>query len=347
MPTKGRGCCASIGDRPAVILRNHGLLAWGRTIAAGLRRPVDAAACLRDPGGAALRWAPAIPVPEAIARRCTPTRCSSIPTHRRRPGRVRRAGAPGRPHRRQLQTEHEGLHLRRRRHRRLDRRAAGAGRRAQSAWWRAARRSRPCSANGLRLHARRGAHRACRCTQSPTRPNSARRTWWSSPSRRRRWPTWRSTSRRCSARDTIVLTAMNGVPWWFLQGGFGGALAGTRLRAVDPAARSPRRFPRAHVIGCVVHCQLLARCAGRGAASLRQRADHRRALGRGDAARAARCAALLQRAGFEAALSDADPEGRLVQAVGQHDGEPDQRDDRRHHRPASSTTSWCAASSRR
>ena len=34
--------------------------------------------------------------------------------------------------------------------------------------------------------------------------------------------------------DTIVLTAMNGVPWWFLQGGFGGSLAGTQLQAVDP-----------------------------------------------------------------------------------------------------------------
>ena len=29
---------------------------------------------------------------------------------------------------------------------------------------------------------------------------------------------------------TIVMTAMNGVPWWFLQG-FGGALAGTRVMA--------------------------------------------------------------------------------------------------------------------
>ena len=33
--------------------------------------------------------------------------------------------------------------------------------------------------------------------------------------------------------DTLVMTAMNGVPWWFLQG-FGGALAGTRLSSVDP-----------------------------------------------------------------------------------------------------------------
>jgi 2-dehydropantoate 2-reductase len=33
--------------------------------------------------------------------------------------------------------------------------------------------------------------------------------------------------------DTLVLTAMNGVPWWFLQG-FGGALAGQRLKLGRP-----------------------------------------------------------------------------------------------------------------
>src|SRR5690349_3005684 len=31
--------------------------------------------------------------------------------------------------------------------------------------------------------------------------------------------------------ETVVLTAMNGVPWWFLQG-FGGTLEGTRLTSV-------------------------------------------------------------------------------------------------------------------
>ena len=32
---------------------------------------------------------------------------------------------------------------------------------------------------------------------------------------------------------TTVLPAMNGVPWWFLQG-FGGSLSGTCLRSIDP-----------------------------------------------------------------------------------------------------------------
>lgn len=51
---------------------------------------------------------------------------------------------------------------------------------------------------------------------------------------------------------TIVLTAMNGVPWWFLQG-FGGALAGQRLRAVDPDGELARAVPAQHIMGCVVH----------------------------------------------------------------------------------------------
>jgi ribulose-5-phosphate 4-epimerase/fuculose-1-phosphate aldolase len=42
----------NIGHKPLVILRNHGLLAWARHAAAGLRAPVDAAARLRDPGRA-------------------------------------------------------------------------------------------------------------------------------------------------------------------------------------------------------------------------------------------------------------------------------------------------------
>jgi 2-dehydropantoate 2-reductase len=53
--------------------------------------------------------------------------------------------------------------------------------------------------------------------------------------------------------DTIVLTAMNGVPWWFLQGGFGGPLAGVQLEAIDPGGRIDAAIPARHVIGCVVH----------------------------------------------------------------------------------------------
>ncbi len=52
--------------------------------------------------------------------------------------------------------------------------------------------------------------------------------------------------------NTVVLTAMNGVPWWFFQG-FGGKLAGTRLHAVDADGSIEAAIPAANVIGCVVH----------------------------------------------------------------------------------------------
>ncbi len=52
--------------------------------------------------------------------------------------------------------------------------------------------------------------------------------------------------------QTVVLTAMNGVPWWFLQG-FGGALSGTTLQSVDPSGVIAQHIPADRVIGCVVH----------------------------------------------------------------------------------------------
>ena len=57
---------------------------------------------------------------------------------------------------------------------------------------------------------------------------------------------------------TVVLTAMNGVPWWFFRGGrsghsFGGALAGTSLSSVDPDGAIAAVIPDESVIGCVVH----------------------------------------------------------------------------------------------
>jgi 2-dehydropantoate 2-reductase len=58
----------------------------------------------------------------------------------------------------------------------------------------------------------------------------------------------------------MVLTAMNGVPWWFFQG-FGGALAGHALQAVDATGEISAAVPASSVIGCVVHasCSLSSR----------------------------------------------------------------------------------------
>ena len=52
--------------------------------------------------------------------------------------------------------------------------------------------------------------------------------------------------------DTIVMPAMNGIPWWFFQG-FGAALEGKRLRSVDPDGLITASIPQESILGCVVH----------------------------------------------------------------------------------------------
>jgi 2-dehydropantoate 2-reductase len=52
--------------------------------------------------------------------------------------------------------------------------------------------------------------------------------------------------------DTSIITAMNGVPWWFfdrLQFG-GGKL---RLESLDPGGRLARAMPTERIVGCVIH----------------------------------------------------------------------------------------------
>ena len=51
---------------------------------------------------------------------------------------------------------------------------------------------------------------------------------------------------------TLVVPAMNGVPWWFCQG-LQGVAAGLALKSVDPDGSIAAHIPIDHVIGCVVH----------------------------------------------------------------------------------------------
>ncbi|MET0734003.1 MAG: 2-dehydropantoate 2-reductase [Casimicrobiaceae bacterium] len=51
---------------------------------------------------------------------------------------------------------------------------------------------------------------------------------------------------------TTVVTAMNGVPWWFFHG-LPGALAGMPLHSVDPDGAIARAIPSARIVGSVVH----------------------------------------------------------------------------------------------
>ena len=61
--------------------------------------------------------------------------------------------------------------------------------------------------------------------------------------------------------DTVVLTAMNGVPWWFFSG-LGGPHEGAAVRSVDPDGRIAAAIPVRHVIGAVVHATCSVREPG-------------------------------------------------------------------------------------
>lgn len=101
--------------------------------------------------------------------------------------------------------------------------------------------------------------------------------------------------------QTLVLTAMNGVPWWFLQG-FGGALAGTRLTSVDPDGTLAAALPAQRIIGCVVH----ASCSLPEPGLVQHHFGNKLILGEPSGEKTARVqqlAALLEKAGFEAPVS--------------------------------------------
>lgn len=57
---------------------------------------------------------------------------------------------------------------------------------------------------------------------------------------------------RLCGPNTVVLVAMNGVPWWFFDGAKG-ACANLALQSVDPGGTVAKAIPAHHVIGCVVH----------------------------------------------------------------------------------------------
>jgi len=102
--------------------------------------------------------------------------------------------------------------------------------------------------------------------------------------------------------DTVVLPAMNGVPWWFAAGI--AALEERPLESVDPGGAIAAALPVSRVIGCVVHAAVSTAAPGIGV--------HRMGCGlilgepkAGESARLAELAALFARAGFEVRSSTA------------------------------------------
>ena len=102
--------------------------------------------------------------------------------------------------------------------------------------------------------------------------------------------------------NTIVMTAMNGVPWWFLHD-FGGAYANTPLKSVDPHGQIAKAIPAQHLIGCVVH----ASCSLRAPGQIQHHFGNGLIIGEpagGSSSRVQALHQLLRDAGFDATLSD-------------------------------------------
>ena len=103
-------------------------------------------------------------------------------------------------------------------------------------------------------------------------------------------------------RDTAVLTAMNGIPWWYFYEA-GGAFDGRRLQSVDPGDRQWRAIGPERAIGCVVEpaCEVVE------PGVIVHHKFKRFILGEPDGVRSARVERLssaLIEAGFEAPIRD-------------------------------------------
>jgi 2-dehydropantoate 2-reductase len=102
-------------------------------------------------------------------------------------------------------------------------------------------------------------------------------------------------------KDTVVLPAMNGVPWWFCKGlpGFGEA----PLQSVDPGGGIAKAISFERVIGCVVHTSTSTPEPGR----VQHRFGKGLILGEpfgGTSDRVQALVDLLARAGFDATQSN-------------------------------------------
>jgi 2-dehydropantoate 2-reductase len=103
-------------------------------------------------------------------------------------------------------------------------------------------------------------------------------------------------------RETAVLTAMNGIPWWYFHKA-GGAFEGRRLQSVDPGDRQWRAIGPERAIGCVVEpaCEVVE------PGVVVHHKFKRFILGEPDGVRSARIerlSAALTDAGFEAPIRD-------------------------------------------
>jgi 2-dehydropantoate 2-reductase len=101
--------------------------------------------------------------------------------------------------------------------------------------------------------------------------------------------------------DTTVVTAMNGVPWWFFDRlGYGDGKL--RMESLDPGGKISSAMPTDRVVGCVIHLAASTPAPG----VIRHDMGTRLILGEPggrNTARTERIAAALKEAGFEVVQS--------------------------------------------
>jgi 2-dehydropantoate 2-reductase len=101
---------------------------------------------------------------------------------------------------------------------------------------------------------------------------------------------------------TSILTAMNGVPWWFFDRlGFGGG--NQRLESLDPGGKLARAMPTDRIVGCVVHLAASTPEPGLVSHNMGTRLILGEPGGR-NTLRTKRIAEALRQAGFEIEVSD-------------------------------------------
>lgn len=102
-------------------------------------------------------------------------------------------------------------------------------------------------------------------------------------------------------KDTVILTAMNGIPWWFLHN-FGNALKNQTLSSIDQDGALQAAIPADQVIGCVVH----ASCSADAPGTIRHHFGNKLIIGEpsgGNTNRLLELEQLLSSAGYETNVS--------------------------------------------
>jgi 2-dehydropantoate 2-reductase len=104
-------------------------------------------------------------------------------------------------------------------------------------------------------------------------------------------------------KDTSVVTAMNGVPWWFFHR-LKFRNGGERLESLDPGGKLSRAIPTERIVGCVIHLAASTPEPGVISHNMGARLILGEPGGR-NTERTQRIAEALTAAGFEILVSDA------------------------------------------